>query len=83
MCDTCEARFPTRQSRGYNTQYDRNRLLMIEQAIAQNAPCYKCGKRFTARDQITADHVLPLRLGGTSELFNLAPCCKKCNYGHR
>ena len=29
--------------------------------------------------ELTMDHVIPVSRGGTSERFNIVPCCKECN----
>jgi len=36
--------------------------------------CHYCGDRATTRD-----HIVPKILGGTNGLFNLVPCCTRCN----
>jgi 5-methylcytosine-specific restriction endonuclease McrA len=38
-------------------------------------PCFYCG----SKDQITADHVIPLARGGTHSLGNLVAACRSCN----
>ena len=40
--------------------------------------CYICGFRLRKGDS-TIDHIHPVSLGGTNDLNNLRPCCKKCN----
>ena len=37
--------------------------------------CLKCG----SLDRLTADHVVPVALGGTSFIFNIQPLCEQCN----
>ena len=56
--------------RGYDAQYYRNR----ERVLASSPACVYCG-----RQADTVDHVLPVRLGGTSILDNLVPACRRCN----
>lgn len=51
--------------------------------------CYYCGKKMDFRpahngdkqlpDDFTVDHKLPVALGGTNGLLNLAGCCNRCN----
>lgn len=50
--------------------YRRNRLTLL----AENPPCYRCGKPAD-----TADHITPVFQGGGNELENLRPACRKCN----
>ena len=50
--------------------YRRNRLTLL----ADNPPCYRCGKPAD-----TADHITPVFQGGGNELENLRPACRKCN----
>lgn len=42
--------------------------------LATNPPCAYCGAPAT-----TADHVVPITLGGSHELDNLVPACSHCN----
>jgi hypothetical protein len=37
--------------------------------------CLKCGKE----GKLTADHVIPVVMGGTSDISNIQPLCKSCN----
>lgn len=41
--------------------------------------CEDCGHRGSATNPLTADHVIPLARGGTSEPGNLATRCLICN----
>ena len=50
--------------------YRRNRLTLL----ADNPPCYLCGKPAD-----TADHIIPVFKGGGNELENLRAACRKCN----
>lgn len=74
---------PSRQDRGYDGEYDQNRIIVVNTARAYDQPCHKCGKHFGPTETITVDHVIPKRRGGTNALENLAPCCTRCNYGWR
>lgn len=44
--------------------------------------CVKCGGWFT-KEQIEIDHRIPKRDGGTDDLWNLQPMCRKCNRAKR
>lgn len=48
----------------------------------QKYRCVECKKLFT-KDKITVDHIIPLRKGGTDNLWNLQPMCRSCNSSKR
>lgn len=73
----------SRQQRGYDSEYNRNRQVMIDFAWRIGAPCFICRRPFASRAEITAEHVKPLRDGGTGELANLAPAHSRCNSSRR
>ena len=50
--------------------YRRNRLTLL----ADNPPCYLCGKPAD-----TADHIIEVDRGGTNDMDNLRPACRRCN----
>lgn len=74
-----EATRPSRGQRGYGKDYQANRKIMIDRAWRNGEPCIRCGKRFRAKSEITAEHIVPKRHGGGNETENLAPCCAPCN----
>lgn len=86
LCDECSAlqerkrNRPSASARGYDAEYRRNRLVVVDQA-KRGAPCVLCGKPFTASDTVTAEHIVPLRSGGTSAKGNLGPAHAVCNFG--
>lgn len=41
--------------------------------------CHYCGKQTNPFADFTVDHVVPLAKGGTNELDNLVPACRRCN----
>ena len=43
-----------------------------------NGLCAHCGNHTSAQNQ-TVDHIIPKSLGGTDDLRNLMPLCRKCN----
>jgi 5-methylcytosine-specific restriction endonuclease McrA len=51
--------------------YQRNRKLIL----SDNPPCHWCG----VNAGVEADHLIETDRGGTSELDNLVPSCRKCN----
>ena len=51
--------------------YQRNRKLIL----SDNPPCHWCG----VNAAVEADHLIETDRGGTSELDNLVPSCRKCN----
>ena len=63
---------PTRRGYGPLYQTNRKRILKGQPHCAWQLP--GCTGRAT-----TADHVVTLAAGGTSDLDNLVPACKHCN----
>jgi 5-methylcytosine-specific restriction endonuclease McrA len=43
-----------------------------------NFTCLKCGRK-EPEIKLTADHVLPLKLGGVNSIDNIQPLCGSCN----
>ena len=75
-CQPCRrlhaAKRGTRQAQGYGATYQRNRLLVIEaQPWCSVAGC--------TSTRLTADHVIPLSQGGSSDLSNLRVMCLSHN----
>lgn len=44
--------------------------------------CVGCGQWFSKKD-ITVDHKISRRMGGTDEVYNLQPMCRSCNSSKR
>lgn len=42
--------------------------------------CTYCHREFNENETPTIDHVIPLALGGTSQLENLVLACWRCNH---
>lgn len=40
-----------------------------------NDRCLKCGKE----GELTVDHIIPVSMGGTSDISNIQPLCRSCN----
>lgn len=47
-----------------------------------NGHCAYCGKEIEYKD-MQVDHIIPKRLGGTNDLNNLNPACRRCNHYKR
>lgn len=62
---------------GYPFKYAKNRKIVL----AQTPLCKQCG----ATENLTVDHIIPVSLGGSSDLFNLQVLCGECNLkkGHQ
>lgn len=65
--------------------YSRTRRALKRKVIEKKGTqCHWCGEQtvisqdVTAR-QLTIDHVIPAKDGGTNSLDNLVPCCFRCN----
>jgi 5-methylcytosine-specific restriction endonuclease McrA len=44
--------------------------------------CVRCSKKEIPEDEstwLTADHVIPLGMGGSKSIMNIQPLCFKCN----
>lgn len=50
-------------------------ILDKELKALYSSPCRHCG----ATDNITADHIIPIALGGRHSIGNLQPLCVSCN----
>lgn len=58
---------------------------MIDRAAVYNkfhGHCAYCGKQIDMKE-MQVDHIVPKRLGGTSEIENLNPSCRSCNHYKR
>lgn len=44
--------------------------------------CAYCGKEIDIKD-MQVDHMTPLRLGGTDDMSNYMPACRRCNHYKR
>lgn len=68
----------TRQARGYDAEYDKQKRAP---AFANATHCATCGKPFTPDNPKTAGHVIAIRDGGQGA--PIKPECRRCNYGWR
>jgi len=66
----------------YRTQYEDRAIIsteMREKILAKSeSRCCKCGHPLTLK-KMTVDHYIPISKGGTNNMENLVPMCKKCN----
>jgi hypothetical protein len=69
--------------RGYNAEYAANRAAMIDMAWERGWPCIICTEPFNAKSEITAEHIVPLRIVRDNSLRNLAPAHYACNSSRR
>lgn len=67
------ARGRSRQERGYDAEYVRNRAIVMGRA----ASCAGCGAPAQATD--SCDHRTPRHRGGTNEVSNLRRLCAHCH----
>jgi hypothetical protein len=72
---------PSSTQRGYNAEYRRNRRVVIEITWNQQLPCYLCHQIFLRKSDITCEHKIALRDGGSNDLSNLAGAHASCNKG--
>jgi 5-methylcytosine-specific restriction endonuclease McrA len=75
LCVECkrkrEAQRPSRQERGYDYKWQQ----LSKLARKLQPFCLRCHSPY----DLTADHIIPLALGGKSELRNIQVLCRKCN----
>lgn len=86
ICGDCSSLYeyrrnrPSASKRGYDAEYRRNRLTVVDQA-KRGRECVICGLGFTTADLVTAEHIIPIRQGGKNDLGNLGPAHLACNVG--
>jgi 5-methylcytosine-specific restriction endonuclease McrA len=61
------------------TAYRHSRKLLIDNTWKNRLPCHICGRPFTQRADITADHIVPVARGGSNDISNLSPAHLSCN----
>lgn len=80
MCISCYDGLPESRAKRFNKHHDASitplewKLLMDEFSWK----CFYCDEKLT-KEQRTIDHIVPKIKGGTNDLHNLVPCCRKCN----
>lgn len=70
---------PSSTKRGYDANYRAQRLKVVE-AARRGEPCCICHEAFGYDELVTAEHIVPLRQGGTNERANLGPAHARCNF---
>ena len=84
-CPACELAYDRRRRpgssrRGYDAAYRRNAAVIRRYAIDNRSPCALCGHPLPPTPElISVDHIVPLSLGGTSDIDNLRACHPRCN----
>ena len=74
---------PTRNNRGYDKSYYRNRQVVINSVVFGYTLCVLCAKSIDSKSDLSVEHIIAIRNGGTSDIANLAPAHRRCNYGWR
>lgn len=62
---------PSAWRRGYDAEWRR----LSRALISENPWCVECG----SREDLTADHIVPLAAGGESIASNVQVLCRSCN----
>jgi 5-methylcytosine-specific restriction endonuclease McrA len=60
-------------------EWDGRIASAVRARLCVDARCVYCGYAFGRDESPDMDHVIPMALGGTGELWNLAPACASCN----
>ena len=55
--------------------HKRQHVCKADRERIESSPCASCGRT----NHIQVDHIIPVSKGGTSELKNLQPLCRRCN----
>jgi 5-methylcytosine-specific restriction protein A len=73
-----DARRGSRQSRGYGTEWDRLRLVVLKRDRYRCLPCLRLPvRRVSAAEAV--DHILEKADGGTDDPINLQSICVSCH----
>lgn len=62
------------------TQRSKNdRIIRADVWEKTNGICWYCGGALNPFRNFTVDHLVPRKEGGSDDIANLFPCCKRCN----
>lgn len=67
--------------RGGNRQFNNREWEWLKRKYRHR--CVRCSRRENPDDpstKLTADHVIPLGIGGVKNISNIQPLCLKCNH---
>jgi 5-methylcytosine-specific restriction protein A len=83
-CSDCQSmRERTRPSRRVLGRYDTKYLRLRKVAIRAQPWCSRCHTPGTEANPLTADHRVPLGLGGKNVMSNIDVLCRACNSAKR
>ena len=79
QCDVCLGAPGRRRGTAAQRGYDRDWQILSRLARSRSPVCENCGRR----DDLTADHIVPLARGGTNTIENVRVLCRSCNSARR
>jgi 5-methylcytosine-specific restriction endonuclease McrA len=53
----------------------KDKIECFRKKMSEIGECIYCG----SKENITIEHLIPISKGGTHEVYNLFPACRKCN----
>ena len=62
-----------------NPEYDGHHQELRAKVVKPDSVCWICGEGPRPTDPMQADHVIPLSMGGRTELANMKPAHRSCN----
>jgi 5-methylcytosine-specific restriction endonuclease McrA len=64
-----------RKEKERKTKGFKDKIENFRKKMSEIGECIYCG----SKENITIDHLIPISKGGTHEVYNLFPACRKCN----